>query len=248
MNFYNRKIIKYKDREKIICYDLPIICQGKNENAEHEHRRKYSELSDHEKELSDRRREQYYKHKICELIEISKLNDLNCMVTLTFADNISDTKEAYKCLALFFDRFKYYLKKQNMDELKYICCMEYQKRGAIHYHLICNCSYIPFTALSKLWGNGFVYIKKIKNDKAVAYALKYCVKNVMQSSNERRKTRYIRTSNNLIKPAVITEWTNDTIDDAIIDNLEDIICDGSYTIKNYAGNIINNARYIECRK
>lgn len=247
MNFYNKKTINYKNKTKTIYYDLPVICHGKTADGEHNHRRKYSELSDHEKKLSDRRREQYYKHKICELIEISKLNELNCMITLTFADNITDTKEAYKYLALFFDRLKYYLKKQNMNELKYICCMEYQARGAVHYHLVCNCGYIPFDTLEKLWGHGYVYIKKICNDAAIAYALKYCVKNVMQSSNE-RKTRYIRASNNLRKLTVIKEWTDDTINDAIIDNLEDIICDGSYKIKNYAGNIINNANYIECKR
>ena len=54
-------------------------------------------------------------------------------ITLTFKENISDVTEANK---LFNAWTKSVLRKY--PEFKYLCVPEFQKRGAVHYHLITN--------------------------------------------------------------------------------------------------------------
>lgn len=54
-------------------------------------------------------------------------------ITLTFAENITDVTEANK---KFNNWSKCILRKK--PDFKYLCVPEFQKRGAVHYHLITN--------------------------------------------------------------------------------------------------------------
>lgn len=56
--------------------------------------------------------------------------DLHSFVTLTFSENITDLDEAHA-------KFKSYIKsvKRKNKDFKYIGVIEFQKRGAIHYHI-----------------------------------------------------------------------------------------------------------------
>jgi hypothetical protein len=54
---------------------------------------------------------------------------------------------------------------------------EFQKRGAIHYHLLCNIQYLSVAELDGLrviWGNGWIDLKRIDSVENVgAYVAKY---------------------------------------------------------------------------
>ena len=98
--------------------------------------------------------------------------------TLTYAENMTDTKRLYRDFQRFHQRFKYYCKNNSIAIPEYIVIMEPQARGAWHAHLL----YIwenkaPFIAndiLASLWNQGFVQIKKLANiDNVGAYLSAY---------------------------------------------------------------------------
>lgn len=60
--------------------------------------------------------------------------DLKTFVTLTFEDNVIDLKYSNKEFKKFIQRLQYNLK----NEFKYVAVIEFQQRGAIHYHMLCN--------------------------------------------------------------------------------------------------------------
>lgn len=99
--------------------------------------------------------------------------------TLTYAENMTDTKQLYSDFVLFNKRFQYYLKANNLGSAEYIVMMEPQARGAWHAHLLYiwqdrNAPYIANKVFSELWGHGFVKVKKLDNvDNVGAYLTAY---------------------------------------------------------------------------
>lgn len=101
-------------------------------------------------------------------------NKYDKFLTLTFADNMTDIKECNLLFKNFIKRLKY---QYDLKNLKYLAVIEFQKRGAIHYHVLLNIPYIPHKDLQDLWGNGFVFINAIEHvDNIGAYILKYITK------------------------------------------------------------------------
>lgn len=95
-------------------------------------------------------------------------------LTLTFKENITDIKVANNLFKKFIMKLKY---NYGLDKLKYLAVIEFQKRGAIHYHVLLHIPYIPHKELQELWGHGFVFINAIKHvDNLGAYILKYMTK------------------------------------------------------------------------
>ena len=87
-------------------------------------------------------------------------------VTLTYAENMTDTERLYKDFEKFWKRFCYWCKKQNIVKPEYIAVAEPQGRGAWHMHLVLIFSekapYIENnTVLAPLWGQGFTKIKAV---------------------------------------------------------------------------------------
>lgn len=120
-------------------------------------------------------------------------------LTLTFAENKTDIEECNILFKNFIKRLKYTYELKN---LKYLAVIEFQERGAVHYHVLLNIPYIPHTELQELWGNGFVFINAITHvDNLGAYILKYITKD----NNDTRlmgKKAYL-TSRNLKKEETI---------------------------------------------
>lgn len=87
-----------------------------------------------------------------------------------------DPKQLYKDFKLFFMRFRYYFENSSID---YLSIIEPQERGAWHIHLLARFNdidkvYISNTDLSKLWRQGFVTIKSLKDvDNIGAYLSAY---------------------------------------------------------------------------
>ena len=99
--------------------------------------------------------------------------------TLTYAENMTDPKQLYKDFQQFNQRFQYYCKQHNYGKPEYIVMMEPQGRGAWHAHLLyiwknMKAPYISNEDFRKLWGHGFVRIKKLDNvDNVGAYLTAY---------------------------------------------------------------------------
>lgn len=119
-------------------------------------------------------------------------------ITLTFRDNIQELTQAHKFFTIFRKRFSRYLVREHDLVLYYIAVPEYQKRGAVHYHmLVFNCPFIPLGVLDNLWEWGYTNLRKVDDpDLAVQYLIKYL-------GEEKRKQKHKRMfykSDNLLRP------------------------------------------------
>jgi len=95
-------------------------------------------------------------------------------VTLTFKENITELSEANK----YFDRFIKRMRRKYAG-FKYIAVVEFQKRGAVHYHMLSDLPYIKASEMEQLWGNGFIKINRITHvDNVGAYVIKYMTKDM----------------------------------------------------------------------
>ncbi|MEG2720326.1 MAG: hypothetical protein RR914_03275, partial [Oscillospiraceae bacterium] len=104
------------------------------------------------------------------------INTEYCLwVTLTYAENMTDTKQLYEDFKKFTMRMRY-----NKYDFEYIVAMEPQGRGAWHAHLIMifkeKAPFILNEKLSEIWGHGFVKVKKLDDvDNVGAYLTAYLV-------------------------------------------------------------------------
>lgn len=124
-------------------------------------------------------------------------NDFRTFITLTFSKNITDLSVANKLFTSFQKRLKYLA-----PNLKYLAVVEFQKRGAVHYHFLCS-YFIDADILSDLWRYGFVKIKKIKNKRNLGlYIVKYLTKDLYLERKYFMKKKFFYSSN-LKKPVVV---------------------------------------------
>ena len=123
--------------------------------------------------------------------------------TLTFAENIKNTTLTHKKYRNFIKRLSY----KTGRKIEYIAVFEYQKRGAVHYHVIFfNLPYIEdiHKVLTECWGEGFVLNKTIMDvDHLINYISKYIQKEINTKHIKHRK-RFL-TSNGLLKPTVVRD-------------------------------------------
>ena len=99
-------------------------------------------------------------------------------VTLTYQENMTDTKRLYKDFKNFNNRFKNYLKKNNHPLYEYIAIAEPQRRGAWHLHVLFifkkKSPFVIKKTLENIWGHGYVSINLLKNvDNVSAYVCAY---------------------------------------------------------------------------
>lgn len=96
--------------------------------------------------------------------------------TITHAENITAIKYSNNKFRSFIKRLNRFLGYK----AEYVAVIEFQKRGAIHYHVIFfNLPYIKKKELSNLWGRGYVQINRIKHVNNVgAYVSKYMGKDL----------------------------------------------------------------------
>lgn len=116
--------------------------------------------------------------------------------TLTFRDNVQDIEKANYEFKKFRQRLEYHLDLK----LKYVAVIEFQQRGAVHYHMVTfNMPFVPHDELEEIWGHGFVHIRTIDNcDNVGAYVTKYMTKD---NEDERlREKKCYFSSRGLIKP------------------------------------------------
>jgi len=99
-------------------------------------------------------------------------------ITLTYAENMTDTNRLYEDFKKFHMRFQAYCKREGIICPEYIVMMEPQGRGAWHCHLLYiwdkKAPYIANKTLREIWQQGFVKIKKLDDvDNVGAYLTAY---------------------------------------------------------------------------
>lgn len=103
--------------------------------------------------------------KIRELINTNFEGNKNELAfTITYAENMTDSKVLYSDFQNFIDKLRY--KYSNID---YMSVVEPQERGAWHCHILLRFNdlkkiYIPNKQIAELWGHGFVKVKAIRSD------------------------------------------------------------------------------------
>lgn len=117
--------------------------------------------------------------KIRALINTNVTEPKNCRwVTLTYAENMTDTKRLYYDFKKFWQRFCYWCEKNSISRPEYISVQEPQGRGAWHVHAFFiwheRAPFIPNDVMSKLWGHGFTKTQALKDvDNIGAYFSAY---------------------------------------------------------------------------
>lgn len=125
--------------------------------------------------------------------------DFSKFYTLTFAENITDVGIANKYFNKFIMRMEY-----RYEKFRYISVIEFQKRGAVHYHFLCNLPFIDSKKIENVWGLGFIKIKRVqKVTNLGAYFCKYLHKN-MSDKRLFHKKKYF-CSKNLERPTEVYE-------------------------------------------
>jgi hypothetical protein len=124
-------------------------------------------------------------------------------LTLTFVDNITDIEIANEEFTAFIRRLNYEITNSIKAYLKYVVVIEFQKRGAVHYHAIFfNLPFLEKKRIEAIWGNGWIKIKAIDDVKDVGfYVTKYMSKNFDDDRLKGHKCYFV--SDGLIKPTVI---------------------------------------------
>lgn len=125
-------------------------------------------------------------------------------ITITFKKNIIDVVYANREYSKFLMRLNVKLFNDRKARLKYSTVIEFQKRGAVHYHgVFYNFPLLGLTKakriLEQVWGHGFVRIEPVRSVwRSALYVTKYMHKGF---SDERLKSkkRYFQ-SRGLIKP------------------------------------------------
>ena len=104
-----------------------------------------------------------------------KKNEL--ALTLTYAENMTDTKRLEEDLESFMDKLRY--KFKGKSKIEYLHVIEPQERGAWHSHTLLRFEdlkyiYIPNDEIRTMWGQGIVTVKRIQNvDNIGAYLSAY---------------------------------------------------------------------------
>lgn len=95
---------------------------------------------------------------------------------MTSEENITDIKIANVEFKKFIQRLR---NNPEYSFFKYLTVIQFQERGAVHYHMLSDLPYIPKDKLAKIWGKGFIKINDIKNVNNVgAYIIGYMNKKI----------------------------------------------------------------------
>lgn len=146
-------------------------------------------------------------------------------ITLTYEENFTDIQASKKHLHNFFRQVT-----RVKPDFRYLCIIEFQKRGAIHYHLLTNLStqdnniIVPQKSNNKFydvkyWNYGFTGYEEVTGDmrKIVGYISKYMSK---ECDNRLFGIRRYSYSRNLDKP--IIEYL-DTTDSRHLEYLKSLL-------------------------
>ena len=202
---YQIKVFSLGDIYEVYKYELPVYA------GYHKFKTSSKKNTDENKKIDNRKKVVTRIRNNIRRLAIANFNEYSRFFTATFKDNITGMDYANSEFKKFIKRVKY-----NYGNFKYLAVVEFQKRGAIHYHMLSDFGYIEHKELEKIWGNGFVWIRDLLTsnnskpvDKVGAYILKYMNKNIIDKRLMGKKSYF--TSRNLIRPEIVYE--NLSLDD-----------------------------------
>jgi hypothetical protein len=230
---YMIKCIKSGKLKEFYLYQYPVFLQRPEyKKNDFSHRRKHNL--------------KWSKLRAFRIIRRAIFNDFEIndkFLTLTFHRNINDLDYCYKELKLFLRELKILFDYTwvNGEPLKYIIVPEYQKRGAVHYHLIINLPFITKEIQNVIfpiiWRHGFKDLRAIKDlNRASWYLAKYITKSELPIGRK----RYYK-SKNLSKSKIIYNYQ-------ALNELKNTKIDTIYTINKYKSDmngIVNVYTFIE---
>lgn len=195
---YYQEAFIYGDYIDLYIYENPII------KPKHVKSKRPGRLRQ-PKEKEDRSNEYRRRNSVKGLNKIRQLSLLNFsnentkLLTLTFGDCNFDITNPHLCnkkLSKFLQDLR-----RIFPKYRYLGVLEFQQRGAVHYHILCDIPYLAKEELANLWGYGFIDIRK-PDFLAVNYLTKYLEKSLF---DERLKgVRVYFYSKNLEKPRKVT--------------------------------------------
>ena len=199
---YERKRVVSRNDKTDLDLKKIMAKSKKNEICGHKEKEKNIEIYGHKK-IEERN---IIRSKLeCQRLAKANANCWKTFITLTIAENTDNINKCYNELRKFF----YKIQRVKKD-FKYICIPEFQKRGAIHYHLLTNIDIkdnnLMFTQEDnkkfrhiKYWNEGFDRVDNISGDikKIIGYISKYMTKDV---DNRLFSHRRYYSSKKLIKP------------------------------------------------
>lgn len=219
LKMYHAKLIQCGDYIQLYLYDKPKFVTNKrnkdfsddklknklkiNKMFESFEKKQKNNLTNLKKEIKLRN---IIRSKLaCQRIAKANFSKWHTFITLTFAENQQDIKKANRK----FHNFVRQVQRKKKD-FSYIAIPEFQKRGAIHYHLLTNIS-INDTSLIfeqednpkfkhiKYWNEGFTSVEIMTGDirKIVGYISKYMTKDIDNRLFGFRRFLY---SQNLVTP------------------------------------------------
>lgn len=154
---------------------------------------------------------------------------------------------------------------EDKESLKYISIWERQQRGAIHYHVILfNLPFVDAKKLEEIWGNGFIRINLIEDDKkekgkkkskkkqdkkasgiVSGYLTKYFIKDIDERVRQKKAYFYSR---NLERPKEQKErLTDDEINEILVDD-KDILRQKEFDGKAFIGMVGKEKKFKNLRK
>ncbi len=111
--------------------------------------------------------------KLRQIIEYNTDKEKSLFITLTYADDIKDTKKMQKDFEKFISDLKKMFEKDQI-KIEYIMIPEPQQRGAWHIHLIIigdRPLFVDNKVVTKIWKNGQTKVEKIRNVSKIAHYL-----------------------------------------------------------------------------
>jgi len=173
---------------------LPVLPGKKKDNRDENYLEKFEDY-DFDNTLTDRQNNQHKARNNLRRLITANFDSNSKFITLTFKENVTDVKQANKEFKKFIQRLRYRYGKN----FKYANVIQFQKRGAVHYHMMSDLPYIPHEDLEKIWGKGFVYVNKITHvDNVGAYMIRYMGKDMTDTRLMGQKS--YMTSRNLVRP------------------------------------------------
>lgn len=186
MESYNKKIVVSGNMIEVYEYKNPVYYEKpkkqfvKQNRVNEIDRKRKKEL---QRKSSIRAKRDLTRIIYCNVEENSKF------LTLTYEDNIID-------LDIANNEFKKFIKRLNYKyglNLKYTAVVEFQERGAIHYHAVLYnlTQRVESNELATIWRNGFIKINEIQNtyediEKVKNYMLKDIMKNDIRLVGRKR--------------------------------------------------------------
>lgn len=189
MKTYKTKIIISGNVVEVYQYEKPVAYDFRERSERQRGKRDPSDPREGRRPTSLARTRNELRRKI-----LANFTNESKFVTLTFAENVTDLDRANGEFKKFIQRLR-----RRYGNFKYVAVIEFQKRGAVHYHMISNLTYVKKAELAEIWQNGFVQINRIKHvDNVGAYVIKYMTKDTADPRLNGRKA-YL-ASRNLDEP------------------------------------------------